>query len=181
MEQSAPEPVRGRPERLSEAFGIGDKHPQLWRSEELAALFRHQLAAPIDVDLGSLAPGRASQLAAISHQQSLTLRSFGDLFRHPQPPLDLLNFTKDFAKANRDHPNSPLPNEIASVLYFLAIAAALVRRDTRISRLSDEKLRAGFDWSLQKDWVSEEAKQLLSAATGKTAGSSSQPSGDVAT
>ena len=82
----------------------------------------------------------------------------------PQPPLELLELVKDFAKANADHPENGLPKEIAAVLYYGCIAAALVRLKARISKLSDAELRRGLGWAVEQPWVDEETRQLLARA-----------------
>jgi len=97
----------------------------------------------------------------------LLLKSFSDLFHHPSPPIELLKLTKEFAKANMDHPESGLPTDIVSVLYYTSIAAALVRLDTRISQLKDADLRRGLLWAKDQAWIDEETKALLLKAIEK--------------
>jgi len=89
------------------------------------------------------------------------------LFHHPSPPIELLRLTKEFAKANMDHPESGLPTEIVGVLYYTSIAVALVRLDARISQLKDADLRRGLLWAKEQAWVDEETKTLLIEALEK--------------
>jgi hypothetical protein len=103
----------------------------------------------------------------LSEAQSLLLKSFADLFHHPAPPVELLELTKDFAKANMDHAQSSLPSEVAAALYYTSIAAALVRLGARISRLPEGELRRGLLWTGEQAWLDEETKQLLLQAAGK--------------
>jgi hypothetical protein len=119
------------------------------------------------VDLGGYDPGTAARLKKLSEAQSLLLKSFSDLFQHPAPPLELLELTKDFAKANMDPVQSSLPTEVAAALYYTCIAAALVRLDTRITRLPDAELRRGLLWTREQPWLDEATKQLLLQAAGK--------------
>jgi len=151
---------------LLEASGEGSR---LWRPEELGAIFRHQMAAPVLVDLGGYDPGTAARLKRLSEAQSLLLKSFADLFHHPAPPVELLELTKDFAKANMDHAQSSLPSEVAAALYYTSIAAALVRLGARITRLPEEELRRGLLWTREQAWLDEETKQLLLQAAEKLA------------
>ena len=72
-------------------------------------MFRHQMSAPVLMDLGSFDPRTANQLKALTAAQGLLLSSFADLFNHSNPPIQLLQLVKDFAKANLDHPESGLP------------------------------------------------------------------------
>ena len=164
------------PERLADVFAIGADSARVWRPEELGAVFRHQMAAPVSVDLGSLDPGVSGKLKTLTDASGLLLKSFRDLFQHPAPPVELLRLVKEFAKLNRDQPESLLPPEVASVLYYLSIAAALARWEERISALSDEELQRGFAWAMSQNWVDEPARELLRSARAKLPGGNSTPS-----
>jgi hypothetical protein len=165
-----PDPRKVQSGRLSEILGIGSDTPRLWRPDELAAIFRHQMAAPVLFDLGGLSGARVRQLKDLSEAKGLLLKSFEDLFCHPAPPLELLKLTKDFAKLNRDHPESVLPPEIAAVMYYASIAAALVRCGVRITRLGDHALREGFTWAASQVWIDDTARDLFKEAQEKLAG-----------
>jgi hypothetical protein len=153
--------------RLAALMETGAEQARLWGPDELAAIFRHQMSAPVLVDLGGFDPGTAVRLKTLSEAQGLLLKSFSDLFHHPSPPIALLKLTKEFAKANMDHPESGLPTEIVSVLYYASIAAALVRLDARISRLKEADLRRGLLWAKDQAWIDEETKALLLKALEK--------------
>ena len=152
---------KANPELLSKMMDLGSASEQAWRPEELAAIFRHQMSAAVQFDLGALDPGLANRLNNLSSSQGLLLKSFADLFFHPHPPIELLRLTKQFAKAYRNHPDSPLPNEIATLLYFLSIVAALVRCGERITELDDDSLRKGIEWLTSQKWVDEKTQALL--------------------
>jgi hypothetical protein len=155
------------PKSLAALLAAGAERARLWRPEELRAIFRHQMAAPILVDLGGYDPATATRLKTLSEAQSLVLKSFSELFHHAVPPLELLSMTKDFAKANMDHPESTLPQEIATALYYASIAAALVRLDARISRLKDEDLRCGLLWMTEQPWVDDQTRGIIAEALNK--------------
>ena len=149
---------KSRPKSLAALLETRSEKARLWAPDELAAIFRHQMATPVFVDLGGFDPGTAIRLKTLSEAQGLLLKSFSDLFHHPSPPVELLKLTKDFAKANMDHPESGLPTEIVSVLYYTSIATALVRCDARISHLNDADLRRGLLWAKDQAWIDEETK-----------------------
>ena len=153
-----------RPSQISDVLGIGTDTPRLWQADELAAIFRHQMASPVVFDLESVGVSSAKKLARLSEAQGLVLKSFADLFHHVSPPLELLRLTKDFAKANRDHPESVLPSDIASVLYYASIAAALVRCNARITRLSNDELQKAFQWAGSQVWVDDPMRDLFKKA-----------------
>ncbi len=160
---------KSRAKKLAALLASGEERGQLWRPEELAAIFRHQIAAPMLVDLGGLDAHTASRLKTLSEAQGLLLKSFSDLLHHPVPPVELLELVKNFAKANLDHPESGLPAEIATALYYSSIAAALVRLDVRISQLPDADLQRGLRWTAEQTWLDEKTKGLLTQASEKLA------------
>ena len=166
---SAESVFQRQPKSLAALLEASGEQARLWRPEELGAIFRHQMAAPVLVDLGGYDPGTAARLKTLSEAQSLLLKSFSDLFHHPAPPLELLELTKDFAKANMDHAQSSIPNEVAAALYYTSIAAALVRLDARITRLPPADLRRGLLWTREQVWLDPDTKQLLLQAADKIA------------
>jgi hypothetical protein len=172
---SPPSVFKSRAKELAALMATGEERARLWRADELASIFRHQISSPMLVDLGSFDPRTAGQLKLVSEAQGLLLKSFSDLFQHPAPPVELLELVKDFAKANLDHPESGLPAEIASALYYMSIAAALARRDARISKLPDADLRRGLAWTREQAWLDEATKELLDRALDKIPGGQKGP------
>jgi hypothetical protein len=163
------------PKSLAAFLAAGQERARLWQPEELGAIFQHQMSAPILVDLSGLDPATAARLKTLSQAQSLLLKSFLDLFLHPVPPIELLTLSKDFAKGNMEQPDSSLPNEVAAVLYYVSIAAALVRLERRISQLGDAELKRGLEWAKGKAWVEPRLQHLLEEALQKLAQASPTP------
>lgn len=161
---------KSRAPQLSALMASGEDRGPLWRPDELAAIFRHQMSAPVLMDLGSFDPRTAGQLKTLAAAQGLLLSSFTDLFNHPNPPVQLLQLVKDFSKANLDHPESGLPREIATALYYASIAAALVRLDKRISQLPDADLQRGLLLAQAQPWLDDRTKSLFAEALKKVSG-----------
>jgi hypothetical protein len=82
----------------------------------------------------------------------------------------LLWLAKDFAKANMDHPDGSLPKEVAAVLYYASIAAALTNLDERISQLKDAELARGLGWAKDQPWVDKRIQELLVQGINKLPG-----------
>ncbi|MEI6392299.1 MAG: hypothetical protein WCT12_14490 [Verrucomicrobiota bacterium] len=160
---------KSRPKSLATLLAAREERGRLWRPDELGAIFRHQMSAPVMVDLSGFDAATAVRLKTLSEAQGLLLKSFAELLHHPSPPVELLKLTKDFAKLNLDHSQSTLPTEIAGALYYTSIAAALVRLDMRISQLTDADLRRGLLWARQQAWIDEATKGLLDQALDKLA------------
>lgn len=152
------------PTQIAELFERADDPQTLWRSDEMRAIWRHQLNADLEFDLGGLSETSAAQLASLATSADSHARTFGDVLFHPTPPLPLLELVKEFAKAHSTHPQSLLPREIAMALYCAAIAAALVRWNRRITSLPDDTLRAGLRQLSRFPWLEENTRALVRAA-----------------
>ena len=151
--------------QLATLFDVStDGGERLWRDEELGAILRHQLSTPMQVDLINIERGLSLKVRNLAESLDLTLKSFGDLLAHPNPPVELLKVTKDFAKACRLSSHGSMPCEVASVLYFASIAAALVRCRRRITGLSNDALSDGFRWTLARPWLDEPTRALTEEA-----------------
>jgi hypothetical protein len=144
------------PERWAELLNLESQ--RVWQPEEFGDILQHQLTAPIQLDLGGVDPEVAPKLKTLTEAEGLLLKSFNDLFRHPHPPIELLQLVKDYAKANRHHPRSHLPHEIAAVIYYLSIVVARLRCRRRITQMRDEELQRGVDWVLTLPWVDDQTK-----------------------
>jgi len=157
--------------QLSALLGVSaDGGERLWNDDELGAILQHQLAASIQSDLTRLDRKPTGNVQSVAVSPGLPVKSFGDLLSHPNPPIELLKAAKDFAKFCRLSPHGAIPREIAAVLYFASLAAALVRCRCRITSLSDKTSAEGFRWVQTRPWVdaatralTEEALHLLDA------------------
>lgn len=132
-----------------------------WSEDDLKAIFGHQWSTPLSVDLGGIDAALAERVKALATAQGLLLRSFGDLLRHPNPPVELLKLTKEFAKRSLYSPSPAIPHDVARVLYFTTIAAALGHCKSRISTLSDDDLAKGITWALSNEWITDGARRAL--------------------
>jgi len=157
---SAPRPRNG----LAALSSFDAADDAAWSDADLRALLRHQLATPIQVDLRGLCALERERTVAVLDTGGVLLKSFGNLFAHPHPPVAMLRLIKDYAKVAGTGPHARLPGAVATVLYFLAISAALVKCQTRITRLSDEALRKGLEWCLSQPWVDDESRKLWQEA-----------------
>ena len=87
--------------------------------------------------------------------------TYRKLLSDPGAPLEGLVQVKDFAKINREHPDSALPREVATMLYYASIAAALTRQGHRISSLGDAELGEGLAWAAEQPWLDENTRTML--------------------
>jgi hypothetical protein len=153
------------PQSLTQMLSLDAGDEKLWSPEELGAILEHQLSAPLECDLARLDRGLARCLRELNfaaHPESARpLQSFRDLLSHPSPPLRLLELTKQFAKACRNDPQGPLPDEIATVLYFSSIVVAMTRCGQRITKMDDRSLEFSLNWALRQPWLDQATRQIL--------------------
>jgi len=152
---------RTGPAQLAKLLEASRSDRHAWTPSELEAMLVHQMSAGIEVDLGSLPPEVSAMLGGSSAGTGATIRTFRDLFTHSQPPVELLQLTKQFAKAMVYSPDSPIPAEIGQVLYLAAIVAAQVRCGQRITELDAAALREGIAWVLAQDWLDPALRGLF--------------------
>jgi hypothetical protein len=145
---------------LAEMMAFGGE-AALWRPDELAAIFRHQLDAPLAFDFDSLEAGLGSKVEDVAEGEGRPIRTFRDLLYHQHPPVELLDLTKRFAKSCAGRPGAALPEEIARVLYALSIVVGMTRCGQRITELDDRQLREQLDWAVSQPWLDDAARGLL--------------------
>ena len=90
--------------------------------------------------------------------------TFAGLLFDQDPNVILLVHVKEFAKTQRVSPHAYLPQKLATLLYLLSIAAALVQCAERITSLEDEHLINAFQWGLKQSWIDDNCAALLSKA-----------------
>jgi len=150
------------PVSLADLMDCRSDHEETWSAGDLEAILEHQLAADVQFDLERFDEAVGLDLPELLRSaEGPPIRSFRELFEHPQPPIELLDLTRQFAKACRSQGDSPLPAEIATILYLASIATAMIKRDHRLTSLANEALRNGFDWALDRGWLDESTRRLL--------------------
>ena len=146
---------------LAEMMAPGAGESALGRPQELSAILRHQLDAPLALDLESLGPESGQRVDDLSRVEGPPIRTFRDLLSHPNPPVELLEMTKQFAKDCVGRSDATVPEKIADVLYTLSIVVAVTRCGRRITELEDQYLQRRIDWALAQPWLDEMSRDVL--------------------
>jgi hypothetical protein len=149
------------PDHLARMMQLDAHSAETWSADDLAAILRHQLAAPLAGDLARLQPDGADQARPLLAAAGGQVVSFADLLAHPAPPVELLEMAKRFCKARLNAGDEPAPGEVFTLLYYAVITVALVRCGQRLSQLDDAKLQRGLDWGLRQAWVDASLRSLL--------------------
>jgi len=151
-----------KPEGLARI--LDDDATDLWSPEEMKAMWQHQLAAPIDVDLATVTSVRATTLRSSPHLAAFQRKTFAELFTQESIPIELLELTKEFAKEILRDAEERQLKEIASVLYYAAYAAGLSRYRKIIGTMKHHELRPGFNWAITQTWLDEQTRKLIAEA-----------------
>lgn len=134
---------------------------RIWVSSELAAILKHQLQTPVGFDLDAGAKTAAAEPKTSRREMSQLSENFAQLFGSPRPSLRLLILTKDFAKTQLHRVESPLPREIARVLYLASIAVAKVKCRTTITTLAVPRILEGFEWGREQSWMDVQIRHVF--------------------
>ena len=143
--------------RLAELLLVDDRTPTRWSDADLAAMLEAQLRRTLRDELGAVrGAGRLSSSAAgVTFAHALTA---------PEADIESVRAIHRFAKFMRSDPLAGLPEELATVLYFAAIAAARVHHGLTISTLDAAAVRNGLAWCLGRAWLSDDLSQLCRTA-----------------
>lgn len=141
---------------LSELIAFDSNDRAVWPVQQLRRALHDHLrssltAVVLDRDL----------VNSLSSATGPSVATFRELLHHAQPPLDLLYLVKDYAKLIREDPRSHVPPDVAILLYYGCIAVALLRHGRRISSLSDDDLRCGFNWAVRQNWIDDPTRCLF--------------------
>ena len=144
---------------------VNETTPSTWRLEDLEAMFRHQMSAPLDFDLSAEAFLGSATMEALNELPEVDksgTATFGRLFLHPKPPIGLLKLSKDFFKRTAKlHPKDSAEHQVAYLCYLLSVIAARLRHGKRITTLGDSELLTGLDWALKQAWVEKPILKVL--------------------
>ncbi len=134
-----------------------------WNREDLAAIFRHEIRAPLRLALGDLSALVAHALDTLPPDLSEP-KSIEDLLLEPTPSADVLTLLKRFGRRCSQEQCGPLPKEIGMALYYASIGIARQRKMESVSALPDAELIKGLRWTLSRSWLEEKIRPVLSLA-----------------
>jgi len=155
-------------EKLGKLWKIGEdilKDEKETDSETIKAeLLQSQLAEslPLDVGIHHLLPNIFSVVC--EKLKPFTGCSFKDLLIDPETDPLILETIKDFHKKQAESAPSELGQEIAAIIYYTAIASALVHHDIRITKFSYKELRRSFGELRQTVWLLPDLRDLFNRA-----------------
>src|SRR6266571_3662048 len=150
---------KSTPEQVSKLLRMDETSVEPWQPEDLRAMVRHQLSAPVEFDVRSV---KLSQLEQDTLNRSLRdpprsgIWTFADLFYSLHPPVELLRFSHKFFKQNVSNSPKGSPNQkLAYLFYLLSIVVARIRAGVRISKLPDDELLRSIQSVINRHWLDE--------------------------
>lgn len=155
--------AQSAPAKLAGLLQLGEADIQ-WRDEDLAAIFKHQLAQPLLPIAEQYLPARGAADAAGVNAPKIT--TFGKLFASASPPAEMLDIVRHYARDCRTAGDQSLPAVIAGALYWSAIAAGIATGAGGRSKLSKIDLEVGLKWLGDQAWVTPPLRKIaMKAAT----------------
>jgi hypothetical protein len=143
-----------RPDQLADLLKVAADDDVPWLLQEwqpVDALFQAKLAEPIPFD-----PSRPDSVPAVVGRPCREMgayASFGALLADPQADVAALAALKDYAKALARRSRCFAAEATTTALYYAAIAAALVYRDTLITRHAYGDLRRSLMRLIERPWL----------------------------
>lgn len=102
-----------------------------------------------------------------SETSRLEGQSLYELLLDPNTELNHLKATKALAKKKVNNAQNREEKEVAEILYYATIAAAIAFHEEIISKNSYKKLKESFEYLLSKEWIFPELKDLFETARNK--------------
>jgi hypothetical protein len=105
----------------------------------------------------------------------LPWETIGDLLREPQTPTSLLKKLKQHGKDLFSNATGKPQRDVGLVIYYGAIAHALLFHDVLITRFDYAELRKSFATLVKKQWMFPELRVLFTKARDYCLAKKSQP------
>jgi hypothetical protein len=156
------------PDKLAKLWTIGgdqegddiERTDDQIRSELLHDLLADKM--PIDQALTQIMPEILAQMC--EEIKPFAGNSFSQLILNPDADLLVLKRIKDFTKDWRKKAVSDFERDVIAVIYYAAIASALVYHGQRITSFSRDALNKTFSSLIGKNWLTGDLKALFKRA-----------------
>ena len=130
-------------------------------AQEKSELLCDLLAQPFSDGLRSC----ESLTSTLSHIPQLldvlSDRTIKQLLSDPKTELSVIHKIKDFAKQLSSSSGNKVEHDVANVIYYAAIAHALIYHKERITSFSDKELRKSFLKLGKESWIIKSLVELF--------------------
>ena len=133
-------------------------------SEKTARLLSDRLAGPLPMktDVVEALPVLMGKLQRKLVPQEG--KSVGELLLDKETKLDAIRMIKDYGKKLGKHRGSESEHAVGVVIYYAAIASALLFQNEKITSYSFKSLAESFEIMMQKPWLPSSMSRLYAKA-----------------
>lgn len=156
------------PEQLHRLFNIGrdtgNSNDGISRNQRKTELLYRSLShtLPLDKSQLDMLPSTLSQLF---HSIGLLAgETITELLSNPHTDISSIERMKRYSKELSSRAKSKIENEVATTIYYAAIAHALAYHNIKITRFSFKKLEASFTRLVKEKWIPKSLKALFKIA-----------------
>lgn len=144
--------------------GLPEDHRNVDTDQDKAELLRDQLAEslPLDAGVAHLLPSILGEVC--EKLKPFTGCSVKDLLTDSETDPLVAEAIKDIHKKQAESAPSECAREVATAIYYAAIASALVHQDTRITKFSYRDLGEAFARLRESTWLPSGLKDLIDEA-----------------
>lgn len=157
-----------KPDKLAQLWNMGNKIDQDKNEESQdqtkAELLRDRLARKIPLDhvVAQILPEALAQVC--KDLQPFTGNSYGILLNDPLTDVTILKKIKNDNKKLVQHISLAAEYDVITVIYYAAIASALVYHDQRITSFSYGHLNDKYNSLLENTWFTRDIQNLFQKA-----------------
>lgn len=150
--------------RLLRLYSAANEAEETDIPEDKRTLLGDLLSGPLPLDEKTI-DGLPTILKRLCEQMPPVIgRALGSLLNSPDTELEHLSAIKEYAKEMVSTADTEAKYETRIVVYYAAIAAALVFHSQKITKYSFEKLESSFSSLAQRDWVTDDLVELFNKA-----------------
>ncbi|MCP4614239.1 MAG: hypothetical protein GY845_36605 [Planctomycetes bacterium] len=157
-----------KPDKLAQLWNMGGKMDR-GKNEESndqtkAELLRDRLAQKIPLDhvVAQILPKALAQIC--KDIQPFTGNSYGILLNDPLTDVTIIKKIKDNTKKLSQYINSDTEYDVITVIYYAAIASALIYHDQRITSFSYSHLNDKYISLLENTWLTSDLRNMFQKA-----------------
>ena len=156
------------PEQVQRLFNIGgdvkDPDKKMDRHQGKDEMLHRRLAETLPLDKFQI-DMLPAVLGKLCHTMGLLAgETLLSLALNPVTDMTLIERIKRYGKELSARAKSKDEHEVATAIYYAAIASALAFHDTRMSRFSYQKLATAFSRLIREEWISSELCVLYKIA-----------------
>jgi len=152
-------------EQKTRLLSLGlDSEPAEDEEEKKADLLYDVLSRPLPVDTSVVNSLPTALRGFCKRLSSVAGEPLGDLIQNPERGISVIEVIKEYAKQSGTSAKSEIESDIFLVIYYGAIANALLFHNQKITEHSYKDLEQFFCSFTQKDWVLDELTELFKKA-----------------